>query len=163
MIIFFNSKINFIIILNNLYTYIYIYIYIKYNFLKILKNYIIINSYLKYICINKKIKSLIFFQKIIKSWTLFFLNKYLILGRGFKLKKKKYISIINFNTSHNFLFIQKKLIIQKINKKKFIIISLFSNIFKIKQQFLLLFIKNIFLKKNIKLGRSLVLFKKKKQ
>jgi hypothetical protein len=162
MIVFFNTKINYIII-NSKTTSLYLHTDQIFKLVKILKNNFIINFFLKYIHLNFQPKALNFIQKIIKSWTYFFFNKYIVVGKGFKLKKKKKLIIMNFNTSHNFLFFQKLLIFQKFNKKKILLISQSSNITKIKQKINFLYIKNIFLKKNIKLSRSFVLFKKKKQ
>lgn len=166
MLIFFNNYLNFTIIyhLQNSFSFLYIYSQKNFSFIKILKNNFKINFYLKYIWFEKSLLITNFFNNLIKSWTSFFFNKYIISGKGFKLKKKKNSLIVNFNTSHNFFFFQKKFILQKFNKKKFLLISLtLNNSIKIKQNFISLFIKNIFLKKNIKINRSYVLFKKKKQ
>ena len=163
MLVFFNKQINFIVLFNS-FSFLYIHSKEKFSLLKILTTSFSINFYLKYIWLEESIKITNFFQKLIKSWTSFFFSKYLITGKGFKLKKKKNLSIINFNTSHNFFFFQKILILQKLNKRKFLLISLSSiNLIKVKQNFISLFIKNIFLKKNIKISRNFMLFKKKKQ
>jgi hypothetical protein len=85
MIVFFNTKINYIII-ENKNPFIYIYIEQVFKLVKILKNNFILNFFLKYIYLNIYYKALNFIQKIIKSWTSFFFNKYIIIGKGFKLK-----------------------------------------------------------------------------
>jgi hypothetical protein len=88
MVVFFNTKINYIII-DNKTLFIYIYINQVFKLIRVLKNNFILNYFLKYIYLQTSQKALNFIQKIIKSWTSFFFNKYIISGKGFKLKKKK--------------------------------------------------------------------------
>lgn len=107
-----------------------------------------------------------YWQKIIKLWTFFFLKKYIILGRGFKLKKTKTSTYWNFNIAVRKQIFLKQIIIQKFSKKKFLLIysSLSTHKHKCFNQVINQILnKNIFLKKIIKPIKYRFYLKKKKQ
>lgn len=75
---------------------------------------------LKTIKINK------YFNKILKSWEIYFFEKIKFKGKGFRIKFFKKIKLVKFyfGKSHKTFLFFKKIKIKKINKYKFILKSL---------------------------------------
>lgn len=150
-------QVNFIKWKNNYYIYIYNF------FFFFLKTYIcFFNKYLNYILINNLKIYFSLFKNLFFSWEYFFILKYNIFGKGFKLKKYNKNSMWKFNKAHFKSLFLSNIVLQKIHKTRFFLFLKNS-----KNKYLLTFFqtiykKNIFLKKGIKLNRSFLILKKKK-
>ncbi len=140
----------------------YISIFNYFFFFKKIFHLFFFNFYLFYILIISLKSSLNFYSNLFYSWENFFFKKFLILGKGFKLKKFFNFTSWKFNTSHFYNLWLFKSLLRKINKKKFIIISKKNNDKYLNAFVNNIYTRNIFLKKKIKLLKNIIFLKKKK-
>lgn len=130
--IYLPSNLNFLLLNNN-----YIYIYNNNNFSLINISYfnISFNNLIKAISLKKKNYLNLkinknFFNLFLFSWDNFFFSKLYFIGKGFKIKKIKNNTYLNFNYSHMNLLVNQKNIIKKIQKNKLLIFG--KDIYKFK-------------------------------
>ena len=127
-----------------------------------LKNFFFINKYLNYFLFNCNYYVLIYLRFFLYSWNSFFIKKFVVNGRGFKLKKKSFLSNWKYNKSHFKKLFLNKSIVLKNSKKKILLIQKnyrYNNIFFFIKN---MYNRNIFLKKQIKFSRDYLFLKKKK-
>lgn len=108
----------------------YLYLYNNNNFtlINISRFWINYNNLIKTITLKKKNKlnlriSKNFLNLFLFSWENFFFSKLYFIGKGFKIKKIKNNTYLNFNYSHMNLLVNQKNIIKKIQKNKLLIFS----------------------------------------
>lgn len=130
--IFLPNNINFLLLNKN-----YIYIYNSNNFTLINVSFfdICFNNFIKTINLRKKNYLNLkinknFINLFLFSWENFFFSKIYFIGKGFKIKKIKNNTYLNFNYSHMNLLINQKNIIKKIQKNKLLIFGKNINEFK---------------------------------
>lgn len=123
--IYLPNNLNFLLLNEN-----YLYIYNNNNFALIntLRFWVSYNNLIKAITLKKKNKLSLkmnknFLNLFLFSWENFFFSKLYFIGKGFKIKKIKNNTYLNFNYSHMNLLINQKNIIKKIQKNKLLIFS----------------------------------------
>lgn len=126
------------------------------------KNIFFVNKLLNYFLFECSFYVLKFLNFFLYSWNSFFIKKFIINGRGFKLKKNINCSNWKYNKSHfTKLFLIKSIILKNSKKKLFLLQKNYRNnniFFFIKN----MYNRNIFLKKQIKFSRDYLYLKKKK-
>lgn len=119
------NNLNFLVLNSN-----YVYIYNNNNFtlVNISSFEINFNNFIKLISLKKKNYLNLkinknFINLFLFSWENFFFSKLYFIGKGFKIKKIKNNTYLNFNYSHINLIINQKNIIKKIQKNKLLVFS----------------------------------------